>query len=56
MERKVEIKKGKVIKKINENLLSEYLHLGWKIVEVKHTVQTNNKVYKKSIVVDEEED
>lgn len=30
MERKITMRKGTIEKKIPENLVSEYLHLGWK--------------------------
>lgn len=35
MERKIAMKKGTIEKKIPENLVSEYLHLGWKKKEEK---------------------
>ena len=35
MERKITMKKGTVEKQIPENLVSEYLHLGWKKKEQK---------------------
>lgn len=35
MEIKVELKKGNVTKKVDENLVSDYLHMGWTKVEKK---------------------
>ena len=35
MEIKIEMQKDDVIKNIDENLVSDYLHMGWNIVEKK---------------------
>lgn len=35
MEIKVEVEKDGVAKSVTENLVSDYLHMGWKLVEKK---------------------
>lgn len=35
MENKIDVQKGDVIKSVDENLVSDYLHMGWTKVEKK---------------------